>query len=317
MPFVDSELFTRTSSAWRAGRCCSLSDCSRRTKASSTCSTRLPDIVAEFPDVVYIVLGATHPNELRERGRSLSPEPGAPRQEEQGREERHFLQSLRRAGGTEGVHRRGGSLHYAVSERSADHFGHAGLCVWRGQSRGLDPVLARGGTAGRRSRCPGAVRATRRPSPMKSVGLLRDERAGMRCARTPTSSGATWSGATSRDLYMDSFEQARLRRRSVRRPKRLRRSRRWMSSRTNLPALKLDHLSRMTDSTGIFQHAIFTVPNFRRRLLHRRQCPRLHSGGAAGRVGRSSGARPGAGHHLCRVSGLTPSIPRAAVSIIS
>ena len=28
----------------------------------------LPDIVAEFPDVVYIVLGATHPNELRETG---------------------------------------------------------------------------------------------------------------------------------------------------------------------------------------------------------------------------------------------------------
>src|SRR5437763_2039008 len=28
----------------------------------------LPPIVAEFPDVVYIVLGATHPNELREHG---------------------------------------------------------------------------------------------------------------------------------------------------------------------------------------------------------------------------------------------------------
>jgi glycosyltransferase involved in cell wall biosynthesis len=28
----------------------------------------LPDIVAEFPDVVYILLGATHPNELRTRG---------------------------------------------------------------------------------------------------------------------------------------------------------------------------------------------------------------------------------------------------------
>jgi glycosyltransferase involved in cell wall biosynthesis len=28
----------------------------------------LPDIAAEFPDVVYIVLGATHPNELRTRG---------------------------------------------------------------------------------------------------------------------------------------------------------------------------------------------------------------------------------------------------------
>src|SRR5262249_11758518 len=29
-----------------------------------------------------------------------------------------------------------------------------------------------------------------------------------------------------------------------------------------LPGLKLDHLFRMTDSTGIFQHATFTVPNF-------------------------------------------------------
>src|SRR5437667_4806575 len=28
----------------------------------------LPDILAEFPEVVYIVLGATHPNELREHG---------------------------------------------------------------------------------------------------------------------------------------------------------------------------------------------------------------------------------------------------------
>jgi len=29
----------------------------------------LPDVVAEFPDVVYILLGATHPNELRTRAR--------------------------------------------------------------------------------------------------------------------------------------------------------------------------------------------------------------------------------------------------------
>src|SRR6266436_2412703 len=28
----------------------------------------LPQILAQFPDVVYIVLGATHPNELREQG---------------------------------------------------------------------------------------------------------------------------------------------------------------------------------------------------------------------------------------------------------
>ena len=33
----------------------------------------LPDIVAEFPDVVYIVLGATHPHELRARGETVTP----------------------------------------------------------------------------------------------------------------------------------------------------------------------------------------------------------------------------------------------------
>ena len=30
----------------------------------------LPEVVSEFPDIVYIVLGATHPNELRTRGES-------------------------------------------------------------------------------------------------------------------------------------------------------------------------------------------------------------------------------------------------------
>jgi hypothetical protein len=29
-----------------------------------------------------------------------------------------------------------------------------------------------------------------------------------------------------------------------------------------LPPSRLDHLFRMTDRTGILQHAIFTVPNF-------------------------------------------------------
>ena len=30
-----------------------------------------------------------------------------------------------------------------------------------------------------------------------------------------------------------------------------------------LPPLKLDHLRRMTDDTGMLQHAIFTLPNYR------------------------------------------------------
>src|SRR4030042_3867802 len=30
-----------------------------------------------------------------------------------------------------------------------------------------------------------------------------------------------------------------------------------------LPPLKLDHLHHMTDETGIMQHAVFTIPNYR------------------------------------------------------
>jgi len=50
----------------------------------------LPDVVAEFPDVVYILLGVTHPHELRTRGRNLSPRPRGYRQEKQTPEQRHL-----------------------------------------------------------------------------------------------------------------------------------------------------------------------------------------------------------------------------------
>ena len=36
-----------------------------------------------------------------------------------------------------------------------------------------------------------------------------------------------------------------------------------------LPVMKLDHLFRMSDSTGMFQHASFTVPNFAEGILYR------------------------------------------------
>jgi hypothetical protein len=60
--------------------------------------------------------------------------------------------------------------------------------------------------------------------------------------------------------YMRSFELSRLEGTAV--------SRKSLSTKTlaqkprELPEIKLSHLSRMTDSTGVFQHAIFSVPNF-------------------------------------------------------
>ena len=55
----------------------------------------LPQILAEFPDVVYLVLGRHAPERVARAGRSLSSATRTPRQEEQSPEERHLLQPVR------------------------------------------------------------------------------------------------------------------------------------------------------------------------------------------------------------------------------
>ena len=55
------------------------------------CSTPCREIVAEFPDVVYIVLGATHPNELREHGEAYRVSLEMLAKKNKSGEERHLL----------------------------------------------------------------------------------------------------------------------------------------------------------------------------------------------------------------------------------
>ena len=70
--------------------------------------------------------------------------------------------------------------------------------------------------------------------------------------------GMIWSVVARR--HMESFERARA---SLSMPPRKAFAARTLDNRPyELPPLKLDHLLRMTDHTGIFQHAIFNVPNF-------------------------------------------------------
>ena len=60
--------------------------------------------------------------------------------------------------------------------------------------------------------------------------------------------------------YMESFERARAERRHFLAPGFAVKP---LDKRPGeLPPLKLDHLRRMTDGTGILQHAVFTVPNY-------------------------------------------------------
>jgi len=102
----------------------------------------LPNIVAEFPDVIYIVLGATHPNELRTRGDAYRH--GLEAIVEKNQLQNHVIfhncfVELKKLTEFIGA---GGSLHHPLSGRSPDYLGDIGVCVRRGQSRDLDAVLA-------------------------------------------------------------------------------------------------------------------------------------------------------------------------------
>ena len=117
----------------------------------------MPAILREFPNFFYIVLGATHPNLLREQG------------------ERYRI-SLERLAKDLGIKPNVSFYNRFVEideliefigmadiyitpvpEPGADHVGHARLCLRLRQGRRLDPLLVRRRASGRRARCSGAL----------------------------------------------------------------------------------------------------------------------------------------------------------------
>src|SRR5437762_128611 len=219
----------------------------------------LPEILAEFPNLVYIVLGATHPNLLREEGEAyrLSLE----RLAKKNKVQKHVifynrfveLEELKEFIGAADIYLTpylteaqitSGTLAYSFGAGKAvisTPYWHAAELL--AEDRG---VLVPFGDA----------RAIAR----EVIGLLRDEtrRTAIRKNAYKMGREMVWSNVAR--LYMRSFELARLERAVL--------SRKLFATKTldqqprELPELKLEHLSRMTDSTGLFQHAIFTVPNF-------------------------------------------------------
>jgi hypothetical protein len=63
------------------------------------------------------------------------------------------------------------------------------------------------------------------------------------------------------ERYRESFERARIERRNYSAPGFTAKA--LDKSTGELPPLKLDHLRHMTDETGMLQHAVFTIPNYR------------------------------------------------------
>src|SRR5580658_3511786 len=219
----------------------------------------LPQILTEFPDVVYIVLGSTHPNELREHGEAyrVSIEILAKKNKVEKNVifYNHFvdLENLKEFIGAADLYITpylneaqitSGTLAYTFGSGKAvvsTPYWHAAELL--ADDRG---VLVPFGDAGAIAR--------------EVVALLRDDnrRHAMRKNAYKLGREMIWSNVAK--LYLHSFEQARLEGAAL--------SRKFLVTKTldqrprELPELKLDHLLRMTDSTGVFQHAIFGVPNF-------------------------------------------------------
>src|SRR5688572_20802249 len=219
----------------------------------------LPEIIHEFPNVFYIVLGQTHPNLLREQGEAyrLSLE----RLAKDLKVQKHVvffnrfveLDELMRFIGAADIYVTpyltetqitSGTLAYAFGAGNAvvsTPYWHAAELLTEERGKLVpfrdDQAISR------------AVRE-----------LLHDEplRHSMRKNAYRLGRDMVWNRVA--QLYIRSFEQARHDHSFI--------GRKSSPIKTldeqpgQLPELKLDHLYRMSDSTGIFQHASFTVPNF-------------------------------------------------------
>ncbi len=220
----------------------------------------LPAILKAHPNVVYIVLGATHPNLLLREGESY----------------RLKLERLAQDRGVEGnviFYNR-----FVTLEELTDFIGAADIYV--------TPYLNKAQiTSGTLAYAFGAGKAVISTPYLYAEELLAEEggilvpfqdsgaiaegvnrlladpllMGGMRKRAWKLGREMIWPVVARR--YMESFRKVRSRSRAL--PRQAFATQTLEKRPYELPPLKLDHLFRMTDNTGIFQHAIFNVPNYR------------------------------------------------------
>jgi glycosyltransferase involved in cell wall biosynthesis len=219
----------------------------------------LPSILAGHSNVVYIVLGATHPNLIARDGES-------------------YRLKLERLAEDRGV--ASNVIFYnrfVTQEELKDFIGAADIYI--------TPYLNESQiTSGTLAYAFGAGKAVISTPYWHAKELLAEERGILvpfsdpeaiadgvnRFLRDPVLMTATrkrawklgrqmiWPAVAHQ--HMESFRRART---NLSSPPRKAFAVRTLDNRPyELPPLKLDHLLRMTDNTGIFQHAIFNVPNF-------------------------------------------------------
>jgi glycosyltransferase involved in cell wall biosynthesis len=219
----------------------------------------MPAILREYPNFVYIVLGATHPNLLREQG------------------ERYRL-SLERLAKDLGIKPNVSFYNRFVEiDELIEFIGMADIYI----TPYLNPAQITSGTLAYAFGCGKAVISTpywyaeellaesrgvlvpfgdSAALAREICDLLRDEprRHAMRKKAYLLGREMIWSHIA--HLYMESFQRARRSRLDV--PYKPLAVRTLAEQPMDLPGWRLEHLIRMTDSAGMLQHASYTIPNF-------------------------------------------------------
>ena len=219
----------------------------------------LPAILARYPNVIYIILGATHPHVVRHEGETY----------------RLSLQWIAQEKGVEGqviFYNRFVSLEELVKFIGASDIY---ITPYLNRAQIVSGTLAYTLGAGKAvistpywyaeemlAEERGALVPFRDPAALAEqvIDLLANEakRHAMRKRAYLYGRTMIWPEVARR--YMKSFERARAERRHFTPPGFTVKALDKYSG--DLPPLKLDHLRHMADETGMLQHAIFTVPNY-------------------------------------------------------
>lgn len=220
----------------------------------------LPKVLAKHPNVVYMILGATHPHVLRSEGETY----------------RLSLQWLAQEKGVEGqviFYNRFVSLEelnqfisaadiYVTPYLNSAQITSGTLAYTLGAGKAVISTpywYAEEMLAEER----GVLVPFRDPDAMAAqiIDLIDNEakRHAMRKRAYMFGRSMIWSQVAHR--YGESFQRARAERRNFVPPGFTAKA--LDKSSGELPPLKLDHLRHMTDETGMLQHAVFTIPNYR------------------------------------------------------
>ena len=220
----------------------------------------LPAIVNRYPNVVYIILGATHPQVVQHEGETyrlslqwMAQEKGV---------EGHVMFYNRFVSLEELVEFIGAADIYITPYLNAAQITSGTLAYTLGAGKAVISTpywYAEEMLADDR----GVLVPFNDPSALAEqvIDLLDNEskRHAMRKRAYMFGRDMIWPQVARR--YMESFQRARSERRHFSRPGFVVKA--LDEAPGDLPPLKLDHLRHLTDETGILQHANFTVPNYR------------------------------------------------------